>query len=237
MSGQSVPKALLFVFTEPGEKLPESEFHDWYENEHISLRMAIPDIHTGTRFKATDGKKPTWAASYDLTALDTLELDAYKALGRERSDREKDVLARMEYLERRIYSVYEPVPVTVSPDFKGYTVGDGLVLVAVSLEVAPEHETDFNKWYDEEHIPMLSKVPGWLRTRRFVLKDSGASGKLVGTDGFKTPPKYLALHEYANTAVFEKPEWKAATSTEWRDRVFKNVTKFERRTFEVYKDF
>ena len=237
MAQQPHSKALLFVYSEPGEKLALDEYHDWYENEHIPLRMAIPDIHTGTRFKATDGQKPTWAASYDLASVDTLQLDAYKALGTGRSDREKDVLARMEYLERRIYKVYEPAPVTVSPDFKGYSVGDSMVFVAVSLEVSPEHEEDLNKWYDEEHIPMLSKAPGWLRTRRFVLTDSGATGKLVGTDGFKTPPKYLALHEYASAATFDRPEWKAAVATEWRERVFKNVIKFERRVFEVYKTF
>jgi len=47
--------------------------------------------------------------------------------------------------------------------------GQENVLVAVSLTLhSGKDKEELARWYTEEHIPLLSKVPGWLRTRRFV---------------------------------------------------------------------
>ena len=35
------------------------------------------------------------------------------------------------------------------------------------MNIAPEHESDFNEWYNEEHVPALVAVPGTLCTRRY----------------------------------------------------------------------
>ena len=35
------------------------------------------------------------------------------------------------------------------------------------MNIAPEHEAEFNEWYDKEHIPALAAVPGVLCARRF----------------------------------------------------------------------
>lgn len=227
--------ALLLVFTHPGDALPIEEYHGWYEDEHIPLRMVIPDFKTCSRLVAADGEKPTWAATYDLTSVDSIKTDAYKKLGTDRSEREKSVLAKMEYLERRIYRLNIAAPVTVSDEYVGHK--EGMILVIVSISIPPEHESEFHRWYDEEHVPLLRKVPGWLRTRRFILEDSGAAGALKGTEGFKPPPKFLAMHEYADDQGLSGPEWKAAVSTPWRDKIFENVQGFERRILKVYKTF
>ncbi|KAH9937317.1 uncharacterized protein B0H18DRAFT_1113174 [Fomitopsis serialis] len=68
-------------------------------------------------------------------------------------------------------------------------------VVFVSLGFRPEYEEEFNRWYDEEHIPMLAKAPGWIRTRRFVLKDWEQMG-VEGQKQQKEPPKYLAMHKW-----------------------------------------
>ena len=47
-------------------------------------------------------------------------------------------------------------------DMKAPDGAGGFLLNA--MNVAPEHEADFNAWYDQEHLPLLSKVPGtWRR--------------------------------------------------------------------------
>ena len=78
--------------------------------------------------------------------------------------------------------------------------------MAVSMSVPESAEADMEAWYVEEHIPMLLAVPGWRRSRRYVL----TSG-----DG----PKYLSLHEIDSHASFDLPEYKAAISTPWRNRI------------------
>ena len=36
------------------------------------------------------------------------------------------------------------------------------------MNVTAEGEADFNKWYDEEHLPALAAVPGVLAARRYI---------------------------------------------------------------------
>ncbi|KAJ7033388.1 hypothetical protein C8F04DRAFT_1184096 [Mycena alexandri] len=83
-------------------------------------------------------------------------------------------------------------------------------------------EQTFNDWYTEEHIPMLSAVPGWRSSRRFQLISASTN-----------PPRYLALHEWHNRDAFGTPEFKAATNTSWRTRVVvEQVNKKERHLLE-----
>jgi hypothetical protein len=59
------------------------------------------------------------------------------------------------------------------------TRGTGLLMVWVDID--PEHAADFNRWYDEEHMPQLLSVPGFLSGGRY--------------EALKGSPKYLALYE------------------------------------------
>ena len=79
--------------------------------------------------------------------------------------------------------------------------------------------------YLQEHIPMLMEtVPGWRRILRFKQLDGNGSS-------------YLAIHEIESPGVFQTPEFKTATSTPWRDKVFGYVTRRERLTFQLIKGF
>ena len=42
------------------------------------------------------------------------------------------------------------------------------ILLIVRTDVAPEMEEEFNRWYNEEHIPLLLRVPGVLWAKRAV---------------------------------------------------------------------
>jgi hypothetical protein len=79
----------------------------------------------------------------------------------------------------------------------------GLLLNA--MNIAPELETEFNEWYDKEHIPALGAVPGVLCARRFR-----------GTSGNR---KYVALYHLADPDVVESAEWKHARQSEWTSRL------------------
>ncbi|KAJ7143510.1 hypothetical protein C8R43DRAFT_1014449 [Mycena crocata] len=118
------------------------------------------------------------------------------------------------------FRIYEPIPseaqilVPTSPE-KHYMVLNGMT---------PNENADetFNDWYAEEHIPMLSVVPGWRSSRRFRLVTASTS-----------PPHYLALHEWTSREAFSTPEFKAATNTPWRTRVVvEQVSKKERHLLE-----
>ena len=62
-------------------------------------------------------------------------------------------------------------------------------LSIVTVDVDPAHEEEWNRWYDDSHVPNLLKVPGYLMSGRFRAVDYAASA------GFNVGPKYLALYE------------------------------------------
>ncbi len=67
-------------------------------------------------------------------------------------------------------------------------------------------EEELERWYEEEHLPLLISIPGWLRIRRF---------ELVGDRG----PRYLAIHDIVGPHVFGHPQQRKARTTPWRARV------------------
>ena len=227
------PAGFLLVYSDPGQGVTEEEFTDWYDNEHVPLRVEIPAFLSWHRWAADDNKKPRWAASYDLTSFEATLVPPYSTLAETRSEREKDVLKRVETLDRRTYEVWEgalPPPSELYDPAKGapYTV-------FVSVDVKPGAEEEYNKWYDEEHIPLLSKCPGWIRSRRFVLKDWSLGG--TQTQGVEptAPPKFLAVHEWVSPARKDSEEYKAAMNTPWKDRVAEDIIRRDLRIFKHHK--
>jgi hypothetical protein len=74
--------------------------------------------------------------------------------------------------------------------------------------VQPEHEAEFNLWYDREHLPDRVTVPGFITARRH----DAAAGALW---------PYLALYEASDISVFSSPAYKErlANQSEWSRRI------------------
>jgi hypothetical protein len=203
---------LFYVYTDPGT-VPEAEFHDWYDHEHGPRRLAVPGFRNGYRYGALDDAKPSWLVLYDLDSPGVLDSPEYKALGATASEHDKSVGAGLATLDRRIYE-------QVSSDGPASS-GPAPVLLAVAISVPSGAEDDLTAWYTEEHIPMLGKVPGWGRIRRFRL-----------VRGMDAPaPEFLSVHELAGPEVLEEPAYRAAISTPWRDQVVASALRRERRVF------
>jgi hypothetical protein len=209
---------LLFVYSDPGVG-DLADYTDWYDNEHIPVRVAMPGFGLVNRFRAADAVKPGWLATYEIKP-GTLETPEYKALWADASDREKRILPSLSTLDRRIYAPLGDFWADgVSADS-----GPPPVVMAVSMSVPPQVEPELAEYYEQEHYPLLLAVPGWRRARRYVL-----------TSG--TAPKYLSLHEIDSTAAFDEPGYKAATSTPWRNRIVEQAIGREKRVFELHKSF
>ncbi len=89
----------------------------------------------------------------------------------------------------------------------------GTVLV-VMMDVDPEHEEEFNRWYDDEHLPERLEISGYVSARRFKLQDG--EGVL----------KYLCIWELEDGSPLESEEYKAQRErpSELRDRAQSYVT-------------
>ncbi|KDQ27574.1 hypothetical protein PLEOSDRAFT_158547 [Pleurotus ostreatus PC15] len=230
-STKAVP-GLLFVYGECGEHVTEKDFNDWYDGEHVPARAVVPGFQTLIRYKQVDGRKPSWLAMYDLSSPDVLQTPAYTGLFAAASDNERTIIANLAMLNRRVYSHISSYPADDAD------VRPGKYLFIVMIQPAPESEEEFNNWYEEEHVPLLSKSPGWVRSRRYKLIDAVEVAGRANAEETLAPLTYLALHEIESEETRETPEWKHATSTPWRNKVVNElVVGRDARLFELYKVF
>jgi hypothetical protein len=216
---------LLLVYSSPGA-VDLAEFNDWYDNEHVPARLATPGFGAVARYRATDGLKPDWLATY-LIKPGTLDTPEYKALWENASEREKRIMSSLSTLDRRVYSLMYDSWVDDADGTDGIDrvdAGPAPVIMAVSMSVPPAAEAELADHYTQEHFPLLLAVPGWRRARRYVL-----------TSG--TGPKFLSLHEVDSAAAFDEPGYKAALSTPWRNRMTAAASGREKRVFGLHKSF
>lgn len=47
----------------------------------------------------------------------------------------------------------------------------GTTIMVVMMQVQPEDEEIFNRWYDEEHLLERLEIPGYISARRFKLEE------------------------------------------------------------------
>ncbi|HXH13484.1 MAG TPA: hypothetical protein VNP04_27390 [Alphaproteobacteria bacterium] len=84
---------------------------------------------------------------------------------------------------------------------------DAKYLYVVMMDVDPDKEDLFNKTYDEEHIPILLKVPGVISAARYKTSDQGV-------------PRYLAIYELESPEVPHSEAFRQASdSGEWPTKV------------------
>lgn len=166
------------------------EFNDWYDLEHIPERQRVPGFRSLERWIGADNPRQS-VATYDLDTIAVLQSPAYRAIGGENlSPWSKRVTAKCQRLLR----------------FEGEQIlpGEGLApanaggLLLVGMTPAPQFETEFNAWYDTEHVPALSRVPGVLSARRF--RAAGA-------------PKYVALYHLSAPEIVSGADWKRASES------------------------
>lgn len=79
-------------------------------------------------------------------------------------------------------------------------------LLIVTAEVDPEVEADWNRWYDEVHLPDALACPGVLSGRRYV-----TARPAVEVDrGARTPREaklYTTVYELAGPEAVDTPEF------------------------------
>ncbi|KAK0651088.1 Alpha/Beta hydrolase protein [Cercophora newfieldiana] len=223
---------LLHVAMAPKPGLSLDQFHEWYNNEHGPTRLRMPHMfQNGLRYRATDGLDPEFLAVYDVTDMSLLETPTYTELRERRSPREAETIGQVDVNRRFLDLVgsqqsesFVPAEQLTDDDAAGRV----LIQVEVSLrDNAPDAEAETVRWYAEEHIPMLAKVPGWLRSRIFR-----TPAKIEGQ--VSTPVTVITLHEFAQDNALEGPEHRASMNTPWRTKVFASyIAEKHRRAYEI----
>src|SRR6201999_3066723 len=181
--------------------MAEDEFHDWYDLDHIPERLRVPGVLGAERWIGADNPKIS-VVTYELENVDVLKSEAYHAIGNHGGGGDnlsawsKRVTPRIKMLMR-----FEGEQIAAGG---GSVPKDAPALLLNAMSVAPEHEREFNDWYDTEHVPALAAVSGTLCARRY--RGTGAAAQ-----------RSLALYHLASAEVCSSAEWKAAANTPWTE--------------------
>lgn len=93
-------------------------------------------------------------------------------------------------------------------------------LLFVMMGIAPEHEEEFNRWYDDEHLPERRGCEGFLNARRYEVVQGS--------------PKYLATYDLTSVDVLESPPYRALTAevSPWTKRIGSLLDAHTRNVYE-----
>ncbi len=94
--------------------------------------------------------------------------------------------------------------------------------LCIWTDVEREHERDFNRWYDREHMQERMAIAGFQSARRF---------RAIG----ESPRPWLALYDTDNLDVFRSAAYRSAfaNQTEWSLRNFARMRDTQRRVGEL----
>lgn len=182
-----MPQGFLAVFTEPGELVPLEEYHDWYDNEHIPLRVDhIQAFLAAARYEATDGITPKWLAVYDVADVEDFNKPSYTSLRTNRSAREGGLVKNLEMLDRRTYQLVGDNNKELTSSY--HPKDPTKVLVTQTFDT--KKDADALKWLDA----VSSKLgEAHARTRIYDCVNNGKTGTKSSPDD-QAVPKYLAIH-------------------------------------------
>jgi hypothetical protein len=195
-------KTILFSEMSPPAH-EEAKFNDWYDQEHIPLRVAIPGFVSAQRYLA-DGNDRNYLAVYEMNDPSVLKSPEYDVVKNQPSELTKYMLSSVSGFTRYIGNL-------LGEQWKD-TVTDPLdqakYLYAVFFTVPTDELSEFDAWYTEDHVPILLECPEWLGTRRFEIIEAH-------------PGDYnrLALHYLTTPEALNSPARAKARTTPWRDKL------------------
>jgi hypothetical protein len=96
-------------------------------------------------------------------------------------------------------------------------------IYVVQMNIPAQHEAEFHRIYDTEHVPMLSKVPGVHKVSRYRLEKTNDPSM----------QKYLAIYEIDSPAIVDSKEWEVAGAWgDWATKIRPHTTERHHSFFE-----
>ncbi|MFC1491443.1 hypothetical protein ACFLQ0_02505 [Nitrospinota bacterium] len=187
---------------EPGN---EETVRAWFDEVHFGEHLSVPGLCGAARYEAIKGA-PKFLNLYEAEDAHVFYSKAFREIVELPSERdgemEKIMTAKVRLICTQFYPGLPPNPPacpTVEVAGLPPTVQFGRIFVP------PEWKTDFNAWYSQERTPLVEKVPGVRRVRRYM--------PIEGDEVM------VVLYELDDEAVIERAEWKEIMSTPWTNKV------------------
>ncbi len=211
-------QALLVVLTDPASPEVDDEYNRWYTDEHLPDVLAVPGYVRATRYRAMDDAGPLEQQYLALYELEVSDLAALRAVSDEHMRRiaagemrrSPAGVMRRESMRAMYYVPTGPRQVArhVAPD--EHDVVPEAVFLPFTDPASPADDSEFNRWYDEVHLPEVLDVPGFAAASRWV-----SSGIAMLDTPWVVTQRHLAVYELSDGSV----EAFDAAMTELRRRI------------------
>jgi len=186
----------------------EVEWNKWYDTEHIPNRLNIPGFLSARRFIAIEGEYK-YLTLYDLNRLDVLTGEAYIKL----RDWEASLPPEsFEAITKKLPNCFRGIYEQIYPEQEEYQIPNTEILLAMGQDVPPDKESEFNAWYNTEHIPAMKRVPGFITARRFC---TITTQQLARTGRTSSSPKFITLYDIEDEKVFESEALLRERNSPW----------------------
>ncbi|KAK6063489.1 putative alpha/beta hydrolase [Seiridium cupressi] len=220
--------------------LDEKTYLKWYGEDHIVDLLQISGIGSARVLKDVnpDADKP-YLVLYPLDDLGIMK-----------SDDMKNIKARSDLLPGtgNIYDLadfdsrFDSLIQVYDPTGKGKGHARSVISVQIQLKQGGDVE-DFDRWYREEHLGLVSKATGYLRTTRFKLVAAMTNPQMRASQGLPATDEpeterctWLGIHEFA----VENPdlqEIRKLTASPWTDRIYEGRKLGIFRIYKVLAEF
>ncbi|MFC1964251.1 hypothetical protein ACFLV1_02595 [Chloroflexota bacterium] len=223
-------RALMLVKIDPPPE-KEREWNDWYNGKHAPDRLKVPGFLFARRFVNLSDKagiftkgEPKYLTLYDLTSAEVLKSEAFLNL------REREKILPQDSFEvftnnhpHLSWGAYEQA----YPEDDNYQPPSSQYLLLAEHELPRQYEEEYHAFYNTEHIPAITKVPGFLTARRFVLTE-----KFPTLPDRKSIRRYLTIFDIAKGDFFTTPEFERYRTSPWTSRM---QSKFTQRLLLLYE--
>jgi hypothetical protein len=162
----------------------EATFNEVYDREHAPNLRAVPGVRRAARYKQPSPTEPRYLAAYELDGLQVMDTPAWKSAGE--AGRWPGEI-RPHTMNRHL-AKYEWVGGNAT------LTGKTSYVFWVMMDVEPNREALFNDLYDNEHLPLLLKLPGSVNAVRYRTSTPGE-------------PRYLCAYEVENTTLPMSKLW------------------------------
>jgi hypothetical protein len=161
----------------------EALFNEVYDKEHLPNLRGVPGVRSAARFRQPSASEPRYLAAYELDSPAVLQSPAWKSAG----EAGRWAGEIRPFTMNRHLTLYERV------------AGEALTgktpwVFWVMMDVERHKEALFNELYDTEHLPLLSKLPGYVNAVRYRTKTPGE-------------PRYLCVYELERGDLAQSQAW------------------------------
>ncbi|MDD5207117.1 MAG: hypothetical protein PHS17_16960 [Desulfobacterales bacterium] len=194
------------------DPLKEESFKRWYDMEHEHLLLKVPGVIWAYKGVNLADRGQKWFFMYAHESMAVQKSDQYRAASQ--TEWAKEIRPALKDFQAFNFEVIVPGSVPTR-------LGKGAVIRTVQVNVGADHEEEFNKWYDTEHIPALKKVPGVMSIWRAVnLGDKGQ--------------KYVTVYFQEGMKVQEREDYRNASQTEWIKSLMPYLRELYGANFEIF---